>query len=121
MERFLEYFEENTKPEEILYHITRGEYKRTIYRTKYGGSKFESDSISYVMPEVKKEIMELPKKYDRVIMVKHEPNKITFKIDGKPIATFPAYDKPKIGLHPVDSKNGYVHVGHEISNGSFIK
>ena len=32
MQSFLEFFEENTKPEEILYHITRGEYKRSILK-----------------------------------------------------------------------------------------
>lgn len=87
----------------------------TIYRVKYNGSKFESDSISFVSSDTYKEIMLLPKKYiNSVIMVKHLGNNLVFTIDDKSVKTAKSSRIPKIGLYPVDSKNGYIHVGHKI-------
>jgi hypothetical protein len=87
----------------------------TIYRKKYSGSNLESDAISFVSQENYDDIMKLPHKYeDRVIMVRHETGKIIFTIDNEIIAKFPAHNNPKVGLYPVDSKNGYIHVGHKI-------
>jgi len=104
----------------IIFRTEKGSEYRigntgTIYRKKYTGNDLTSDSISYVDESTYREIMKLPLKYeDSVIMVKHYPSKIDFMIDDETIASFPSVSYPEIGLYPVDSKNGYVHVGHRI-------
>ncbi len=88
----------------------------TIYRQKYTGSNFESDAISFVNEPIYKEIISLPHKHpDVVIMVKHKDGKLQFFADEELIAEFPATSTPKMGMYPVDSKNGYIHVGHKIT------
>lgn len=88
----------------------------TIYRQKYTGSNFESDAISFVDEPIYKEIISLPRKHpDVVIMVKHKDNKLLFYVNDELIAEFLSTPTPKVGLYPVDSKNGYVHVGHKIT------
>jgi hypothetical protein len=49
-----------------------------------------------------------------VITIKHVKDFVTFQINEKTISVFRAISYPKIGLHPIDSKNGYIHVGHKI-------
>lgn len=88
----------------------------TIYRQKYTGSNFESDAISFVDEPIYKEIISLPNKHpDVVIMVKHRDKKLQFHVNDELIAEFPSTPTPKVGLYPVDSKNGYIHVGHKIT------
>jgi hypothetical protein len=89
--------------------------KGLVYRKKYNGIKSESDSISYVTPENYKKIINIPKKFpNNVILIKHLKNSIIFEINGSPIAEFESTSYPEINLHPIDSKNGYVHIGHKI-------
>jgi hypothetical protein len=104
----------------VVFQTERGSEYRigesgTVYRQKYSGSNFTSDSISFVDENTYRKIIKLPSKYeDSVIMVKHHASKIDFMIDDEIIASFPSLSFPEIGLYPVDSKNGYVHVGHRI-------